>query len=220
MCTLFSLRGPAQCATPDCIATAYRSRKKETCNSDWNKQLEEYVRTAPPCYSEHPVVKSCWPAQCVPLAVYFDGVQYQKKDSCIGFFLVNLVTERRHLVCELRKGHMCRCGCGGWCSLRPIYCFLNWAFTSLAAGEHATQHHNGITFRATETSLIAKAGSGCVRGALIFLKADLAEFGATLGFPTTATHKNRVCCAIASITTWFLWKAGMQSRAPIEIHMG
>ena len=45
---------------------------------DWNQRLEEYVRTAPPCYSEHPVVKSCSPAPCVPMAVYFDGVQYKK----------------------------------------------------------------------------------------------------------------------------------------------
>ena len=52
------------------------------------------------------------------------------------------------------------------------------------------QHYNQVPFRELETSLRDRAGSDLQRAALIYLKGDLAEFGATLGFPTTATQQH------------------------------
>ena len=63
---------------------------------------------------------------------------------------------------------------------------LDWALQALARGRHTEQRHNEIAFRSTETSLLAYACEKCVRGAVLYLKADLAELGATFGFPSSA----------------------------------
>ena len=177
---------------------------------DWNGQLASCVRTLPPCYADHPVTQAALPELCLPLAVFIDGVQYIKRGSLIGFFVINMVTQRRHLFCTLRKTHICKCGCGGWCSLRPIFSFLDWSLKALARGRHPEQHHDGIAFRPAETSLLAYSGERCVRGAVLHLKADLAELGATFGFPTTATiaHPCMLCnCNHANMTQLEGWDA-------------
>ena len=49
----------------------------------------------------------------VPLALYQDGVSFMwdRKDGALGFWFINLVTQRRHLALVLRKRFMCHCGC-------------------------------------------------------------------------------------------------------------
>ena len=60
--------------------------------------------------------------------------------------------------------------------------WIRLCLEGLSKGCHAAGRADGVPFRASEVSLAAKAGEPCPLGAVIFLKADLAEFGATLGF--------------------------------------
>ena len=94
----------------------------------YSTALPEYVAKLPPCFSDHPVVQACLSSPCTPLGCFLDGVGYTKRDSIIGFLVVNLATQMRHLVCTVRKRLLCRCGCGGWDTLRPIYVYLDWCF--------------------------------------------------------------------------------------------
>ena len=51
----------------------------------------------PPAYTEHPIVRSARDDELVaPLALYADAVPYSQTDSVLGFWLVNLVTQRRY----------------------------------------------------------------------------------------------------------------------------
>ena len=58
-------------------------------------------------YSDHPVVLECKANRVVesailPLALYFDGVQYNKKDTVQAFYIHDMKRNRRHLVCVAR----------------------------------------------------------------------------------------------------------------------
>ncbi|CAE7032303.1 unnamed protein product [Symbiodinium sp. CCMP2592] len=56
----------------------------------------------------------------IPVAVYFDGVQYTKNENFLGFYVTNLRTKRQQLVWLLRLSELCSCGCRGWCSVFPL----------------------------------------------------------------------------------------------------
>eukprot|EP00969_Alexandrium_andersonii_P153658 6794654-Alexandrium_andersonii.AAC.1 len=78
-------------------------------------KLQEQVDEGllPPAYAEHPVVREA-DSPVVPLAVYMDGVAYSQTDSAVGIWLVNLVSNARHMVGLVRKSITCKCGCRGW----------------------------------------------------------------------------------------------------------
>ena len=154
---------------------------------NWDSELSSFVADMPPVYDEHPVVLRS-ATKPIPLAIYFDGVQYATRNSLIGFWCVNLVSGRRHLVCSIRKGSLCRCGCHGWCTLWPIFDFLRWATRVLSWGRHAAIRCDGQDFLPGEINLKIRANLNCPLAAVIYLKADLAEFGGTLGFWTTASN--------------------------------
>ena len=70
----------------------------------------------------------------VPIGLFVDGVPTVKRDSCIGFFIFNIITQTRFLVAVLRKRCLCHCGCRGWCSYFAIWDYLRWALTAFAEG--------------------------------------------------------------------------------------
>ena len=71
-------------------------------------------------YKAHPLMRGVRGQKVIPLALCMDGVQFQKRDSVTGFWLTNLVTDRRRLLFVLRRRLICRCGCVGWCSLYAV----------------------------------------------------------------------------------------------------
>eukprot|EP00969_Alexandrium_andersonii_P087889 3877042-Alexandrium_andersonii.AAC.1 len=81
-----------------------------------NPALLEELKTAAengewaPAYRRHPVAAQS-DSVVLPLCLYVDGVPFLKKDSMVGFFVYNMVSGLRHLVCSLRKRYICKCGC-------------------------------------------------------------------------------------------------------------
>ena len=71
--------------------------------ANWDRTLAAYVRHQPPIYSEHVVVKRNPGRPVIPLAFYLDGVRFGVRQTTLGVWLVNLVTNRRQLVCNLRR---------------------------------------------------------------------------------------------------------------------
>ena len=61
--------------------------------------------------------------------------------------------------------------------LLEYFHFLNWSFEALAARTHKTTRWDVDPLRDDEINLKAKKGSPCPRAAIIFVKADLAEYG-------------------------------------------
>ena len=164
----------------------------------FDAELRNYVSDMPPAYTEHVVVQKSRPNIAIPLALYIDGVQYATRNSLIGVWLVNLVTQRRHLMVNIRKDSLCRCGCKGWCTLWAIMSFVSWCIKVLSLGVHASTRADGVAFENAERNLRERANTPCPVGAIVFLKVDLAEFGATLGFWTTAS--NRYPCFLCNAT--------------------
>ena len=75
---------------PDCVAKHLDADK-------------EYLNL----YDQHPIVPDALAAglpkeRIIPVAVYFDGVQYTKNENFLGFYVTNLRTKRQQLVWLLR----------------------------------------------------------------------------------------------------------------------
>jgi hypothetical protein len=146
-----------------------------------------------PQLAGHPAVLAAGPGEVVvPLALYVDGVPYTKADSFLAFWLYDLVTYKRHLVCVLRKSRICACGCKKWCSLWEIFRWLHWSFRALALGAHPAERHDGRPWELVDHLRASAAGTPLVRGALVLLKGDWAEYAHSLGM-TTWSSSNDPC---------------------------
>ena len=133
-----------------------------------------------PTYYAHPVAAGydCFVA---PLALYLDGFLYIKEDAILGITMYNLLTMRRHLLAILVRSKMCRCGCKGWCSLYEVFSSIRWSLESLADMEFPSRRHDGGELDPTRPAFSGKPLS--LRGALVQIKGDWAEFAHSLGFP-------------------------------------
>ena len=142
-------------------------------------------QTWPPAFYEHKVAKQC-AEHPVPLALYLDGAQYNKSGASVVVFVVcNLASGSRHLVAVLKKRDFCRCGCRGWCSIRPVMEMLNWSFCALASGAFPAVRHDGSAFSEMDERRRSLAGLPLAAAAAVQqIKGDWAEFSHTLGFPT------------------------------------
>ena len=170
-------------------------------DGDFNQKLVQVCSRLPEAYQDHPVVQATKPQLAVPLAFYVDGIQYSKRNTTLGVFVVNLATSKRHLCLSLRAERLCRCGCSGWCSLWEIFDWLNWCFEALAKGVYPERRHDDEEFHQDEAHRCALAGKSLgFRGAVCYIKADLAEYGHTFGFPTGASKLNPcfLCKALRS----------------------
>ena len=134
---------------------------------------------------------------CPALALYIDGVPYSRHDGFLGFWVYNLITWKRHLAVVLRKSQMCACGCRKWCSLWPVFRFLQWSLRALADGRWPAARHDAAPWAAEDATRAALAGSPLPRGALVLLKGDWSEVCLTLGVPTwsSTTHPCFLCAS-------------------------
>ena len=106
------------------------------------------------------------------------------------FVVENLISGERHLVCAVRKSHMCRCGCRGWCTLYPIFCNLRWSFLALARGTFPDNRDDREQWAPNDSLRASLAGLPmALRGALLQVRGDWAEFAHSLGFPTWQTNE-------------------------------
>ena len=154
-------------------------------------ELEEQINSNvfPDCYMQHPLVVASPRASVLPLGIYVDGVQYQKRDSTVAFWCINLVTGRRHLLAALPKREHCRCGCHGHCSLYPIMLFINWCFAAMIDGQVPDRRHDGVAFDETSARSLGTGGGKLGwRAVAVIFKGDWAEFATTLGFRSWAHH--------------------------------
>ena len=150
--------------------------------------LKEQARANifPDAYYLHPVVRNHEMGTVLPVGLYVDGVRYLRRDSTIGFWLINMVTHRRHLMACLPKREFCKCGCRGYCSLYPIMVFVEWCMATLAAGKVPATRHDGSPWtgnRADIANLPLPFKAAC-----IIVKGDWAEMNTTLGFRAWNHH--------------------------------
>ena len=158
-------------------------------------------RALPPAYFQNVVVAEAGPAASVfPLGLYMDGVPLTRHDGLLGFWIYNILSGSRKLVAVLRKSEHCNCGCRGWDSIFQVLLFLRWSLTCMKAGVHPGRRHDGAAFDEEDRLSLAGAPLG-FHAALIFIKGDLAEYAATMGFPSVMSHANPCFGCTATIAT-------------------
>ena len=69
----------------------------------------------PRAFTSHAITRECAEtgAFAWPFAIYLDGVEIAREDTCLGIWFVDLVTQRRWGLAVLRKNELCHCGCQG-----------------------------------------------------------------------------------------------------------
>lgn len=137
----------------------------------------------PSSYNDHTAVKDK-PGPVVPLALYLDGAQYIKRDQVLVFVVCNLLSGARHLSCVLKKKDLCRCGCRGFCSLRPIMAMLAWSFKALASGTFPVCKHDGSPWGNDEERSSLGGLPLSLAAAVTQVRGDWAEFAHSLFFPS------------------------------------
>lgn len=124
----------------------------------------------------------------LPVAIYLDGISLTRNDSILGVFVYSLVSMRRHLVAVLRKSFLCKCGCGGRCTMWPIFAIMRWSLQALAEGRRPLTKPDGQAWSADDGARLTSAGGDMsVRACVVYLKADWAEFSKTLGLTSWAS---------------------------------
>ena len=151
--------------------------------SFWETLDDMVVRKLlPPAYYDHELVKAHPHERFVPLLVYADGVKFQTRDNVVGFWLTNVVTQKRHFVCALRRRLLCRCGCAAWCSYHSVLLYMKWEITTMISGEYPRRTHDG---RDWPTDHPHSAFCGQLlgfRAIILACKGDRAEIAHTFGF--------------------------------------
>ena len=143
-------------------------------------EAEEWIR----CYDRHPVVIAAQASErsrILPLTLYMDGAEYNKKDGLLVFTVRFSFSRKRHLSWFLRKTNICDCGCGGWCSLYSFFCFIKWSIESLQEGRFPSKRHDG---RELDTQRLKKADKEMLfRAVIVDICGDWKEFANSWGLP-------------------------------------
>jgi hypothetical protein len=142
-------------------------------------------RQLPPAYYEHSVVRGNPNSRVAPFALYIDGVAYAITDTVIGYWLVCLTTNKRHLFAVLRKKLLCECGCRGWCTHDAMFRYIHWSLLALAKGEYPSSRPDKQPWLENDRERMLLANSALpFIAAVIHIKGDWAEYAGTLGFPS------------------------------------
>ena len=130
------------------VTVAHEALNEEVLN---DPSIVEQVRlkTWPSLYHQNPIVRES-SEPVLPLALYLDGVPTTKRDGCLGVWIYNLVTQRRHLLVVLRKSTMCRCGCRKWDSLHVVWAYLRWTCKAMARGLFPSSRHDNLEWKAAD----------------------------------------------------------------------
>ena len=158
----------------------------ETDDSAFDRLAElKAAGDLPPVYTQHPVVVGNPDMPVLPYAIFMDAVPYSNTDSVLGLWGVDLLTQRRFLFGTLRKRHLCRCGCKGWCTYYVVHLIAAWSVEAMAAGKWPAQRHDGSDFTFSDRHRARRAGQPFrTKVAVLYLKGDWAEYSHTLGLPT------------------------------------
>ena len=159
---------------------------------DFDKKLTEWVEynKSLPAFAEHEVVLANPGKKVHAVNMYIDGVPHQNHDTTIGFWVASVVSNKRHLICTLRKSEKCACGCLGWCSFWTIFNFISWAFTTGAKAVRPSRKHDLTSFEPGDIGFDNQGIPLSYPLALLFHKGDEAEFCLTMGIPTWSSKTN------------------------------
>lgn len=171
----------------------------------------------PPSYYSHVVVQKHKDSGklVVPLGLFIDGVPYSETDSCIGWWFIDLVTQKRYLWSVVRKKRTCQCGCRGWCSFWTLFSVARWMLEAMRDAIFPSSKHDRSPFGPADASRATLAGSPMnIAGALVHIRTDWSENSTTLGFPNWNDGLRPCYKCNASLMDFYLFAGSGPSRFP------
>eukprot|EP00971_Amphidinium_carterae_P231711 4598507-Amphidinium_carterae.1 len=185
---------------------------------DLEQEIGGWETTAPASYWAHPIKDEESDVPTLAYALFLDGVQYTHNDSLVAITLTNLVHDTKVLLGVVRKrvlcGHKTNCPCGSWCTMYPIFCFLHWTVSALAAGRFPSQRHS-VQLLSPEKchdgwyagdgeERIAMAGEPLgFKGLCLQIRGDLMELCSGLGFTQWSANFNQCLLCKQNKREWF-----------------
>eukprot|EP00959_Pyramimonas_sp_CCMP1952_P198842 4158910-Pyramimonas_sp.AAC.1 len=108
----------------------------------------------------------------IPVGAHVDGVAYiqraaGRRDSAVGFWLINLISAKRHLLCALRKSDECQCGCRAWRALFPLLSCIRWQLEGVARSRRPAAMHSGDPWPQSQSPAVPELSYSAV---LLFVK--------------------------------------------------
>ena len=105
----------------------------------------------------------------------------------------------RHMICSIRRGDVCRCGCRGSCTFGAVGRILSWSLNALSTGQWPVKNHLGEEMEGGRRGLLANG----YLGGLVEYRADLLEFTSSFGFTQWSNLSNPCFLCGASRDTLF-----------------
>ena len=124
--------------------------------------------------------------------IYIDGTPTTKRGGVIGVWVYNQLSQKRHMVCVLRKNILCKCGCKGWCTWCVVFRWLEWSFSCMAEGMYPSCKWNGVPYDVVADERRAALAAGRVelksKAGPIWNKGDWQEYATTRVFSAGSTQ--------------------------------
>ena len=124
-------------------------------------RLQEMVESKelPPTYYDNPIVIANPNELVLPVDFFVDGLPYSLVDTVVGVWLINTITQRRHVLAVVRKRFCCKCGCRGWDTFYPVWLVIRWSLECMKNGVYPVCRHDGSPFRNIEAVRARVAGT-------------------------------------------------------------
>ena len=136
------------------VLLAYDALSNEIASTmQFESKLRKVNESFGDVFWSHPLVQaSPDSSQCVPIAVYQDGVTYSwdRRGGCTGTWNISSVTQKRHLVTVSPKRLKWRCGCKGWCDWHAFHQYVAWNFEVMASGVYPDPKWDGSRWACQE----------------------------------------------------------------------
>ena len=150
-------------------------------------------------YTQHPLVTAALASgkpKPVPVGFYVVGAAHKQQaagrsDTAAGFWLINLLSSKRHLLCALKRSDECRCGFRFWFLTCPLLSRIRWHFESTARGLRPNAPHDGSPWPRGQAPFDRQLSHAA---ASLFVKGDWREHSRTLGLSTWP--QNHKCCQL------------------------
>jgi len=175
----------------------------------WTEHINQ--KTWVECYERHSLVASASRedvCRILPLAIYMDASEFEKRDSVLICSVRFVHSSFRHVAFAIRKNDFCDCGCGGWDTVFSLFTMLRWSLQSLINGTFPHHRHDSQTWQQEDADRAEKAGSELgFRAIVLDIVGDWSEIAHRWGLPSWAS-KESPCFRC------FLKKSELDSTSP------
>ena len=166
----------------------------------YDTQNVDPVNYKVPQFIAHPVTVAHGEAAVWPIGYYTDAVALGRNNSFYRGSAGVTFIRSRFTLWVMRSSEICKCGCGGACTLDAIQVEMNDSFNHLQDKAYLRQRRDGRPWMDSDCWRRAKVGEELeIRGALCEYRADMPERCAKAGMKGHASNHGCMCCSATNL---------------------